>query len=137
MRTRPLIAMSSLLGLAMPFVAAAAEPVEDAVATFDHTQNMHPLGYSARVVPTGAGSGIFNSDLAFWGKTAYQGTYEGFRIIDITEPDNPVQVNNFTDCVAGTTTGNQGDVIVWGDILVRSWNSPTPAGGRLCGIRRQ
>ena len=71
MRTRSLIAMSSLLGLTLPFVAAA-EPVGDAVATFDYTQNMHPMGYSARVVPpTGPGSGVFNSDLAFWGKTAY------------------------------------------------------------------
>jgi hypothetical protein len=133
MRRRALVLISSLAGLIVPSVAAA-EPVEDAVGTFDFSQNMHPTGYSARVVPpSGAGSGVFNSDLAFWGKTAYQGTYEGFRIIDITEPDNPVQINNFTDCVAGTTTGNQGDVIVWDSLLVRSWNSPTPAGGRLCG----
>ncbi|MEX2646748.1 MAG: PA domain-containing protein [Gaiellaceae bacterium] len=114
--------------------AAAAEPVEDAVGTFTYTKNMHPQGYSARVVPpSGAGAGVFNSDLAFWGKTAYQGTYEGFRIIDVSDPENPVQVTNFTDCVQGTTTGNQGDVIVWRNILVRSWNSPTPAGGRFCG----
>ena len=97
---------------------------------------MHPLGYSPRVVPLAnaqPGAGVFNSDLAFWGKTAYQGTYEGFRIIDVTEPDNPVEINNFTGCVQGTTTGNQGDVIIWEDILVRSWNSPAPAGGRFCG----
>jgi len=111
--------------------ATAAEPVEDAVSTFTWSRNMHPLGYSARVVPPG--NGVFNSDLAFWGRTAYQGTYEGFRIIDVSDPENPVQVTNFTDCVQGTTTGNQGDVIVWEDILVRSWNSPTPAGGRFCG----
>jgi hypothetical protein len=133
MRKRSLMTISTLLALMLPSVATA-EPVEDAVETFDYSQNMHPKGYSARVVPpSGPGAGLFNSDLAFWGKTAYQGTYEGFRIIDITEPDNPVQLNNFTDCVAGTATGNQGDVIVWGDILIRSWNSPTPAGGRFCG----
>jgi hypothetical protein len=113
---------------------AVAEPVEDAVGTFDYTQNMHPMGYTARVVPpSGPGSGLFNSDLAFWGKTAYQGTYEGFRVIDITEPDNPVEVTNFDDCVQGVSTGNQGDVVVWDGVLVRSWNSPTPAGGRTCG----
>jgi hypothetical protein len=138
------------LALALPGVAAAqtAPPPVDpekhaadslripAISTFAYSQNMHPLGYSPRVVPLAnatPGAGVFNSDLAFWGKTAYQGTYEGFRIIDVTEPDNPVEINNFTGCVQGTTTGNQGDVIIWGNILVRSWNSPAPAGGRFCG----
>jgi hypothetical protein len=134
MLTRSLIGGIAAAAALSLVPAAAAEPVEDAVSTFTYTQNMHPLGYSARVVPpSGPGSGIFNSDLAFWGKTAYQGTYEGFRIIDVSDPENPVQVTNFTDCVQGTTTGNQGDVIVWGNILVRSWNSPAPAGGRFCG----
>ncbi len=114
--------------------AGAPADVRDAVASFDYTRNMQPMGYSARVVPpSGTGAGIFNSDLAFSGTTAIQGSYEGFRIIDISAPDNPVQITNYTGCVGGTTTGNQGDVIVWGSILVRSWNSPTPAGGRMCG----
>jgi hypothetical protein len=121
-----------LLVLTMP--ASASASVHEAVDTFTYSQNMHPLGYSAREVPlTGTGSGIFNSDLAFWGKTAYQGTYEGFRIIDITQADNPVEITNFTNCVAGTTNGNQGDVIIWENVLVRSWNSPAGAGGRFCG----
>jgi hypothetical protein len=119
--------------LALPLTASAS--VDEAVSTFTYTKNMHPLGYSARNVPlTGPGSAILNSDLAFWGKTAVQGTYEGFRLIDISDPENPVQIVNFTGCVGdGTTAGNQGDVIVWGNILVRSWNSATPAGGRFCG----
>jgi hypothetical protein len=62
-----------------------------------------------------------------------QGTYEGFRLIDISDPENPAEIVNFTGCVQGTTTGNQGDVIIWDDILVRSWNSPAPAGGAVCG----
>jgi hypothetical protein len=126
-------ALVAVSALTLPFGATAA-PVSDAVSTFTYTENMHPLGYSPRVVPlTGTGSGISNSDLAFWGRTAYQGTYEGFRIIDITQPDNPVEVKNFTDCVQGTTTGNQGDLVVWGNVLVRSWNSPAPTGGSFCG----
>ena len=128
-----LLALVAGVALALP-LTASAQSVEDAVSTFTYTKNMHPLGYSARVVPlTGAGSGVLNSDLAFWGKTAYQGTYEGFRIIDVSDPEGPVELTNFTGCVQGTTTGNQGDVIVWEDILIRSWNSPTPAGGRFCG----
>ncbi|HEX9855439.1 MAG TPA: PA domain-containing protein [Acidimicrobiia bacterium] len=134
MRTRRLVVVLAAVALWTQPGVAAAEPVEDAVATFDYTQNMHPMGYTARVVPpSGPGAGLFNSDLAFWGKTAYQGTYEGFRVIDITEPDNPVEVTNFDDCVQGVSTGNQGDVVVWDDILVRSWNSATPSGGRDCG----
>jgi len=128
-----LLSLVAGVALALP-LTASAQSVEDAVSTFTYTKNMHPLGYSARVVPlTGAGSGVLNSDLAFWGKNAYQGTYEGFRIIDVSDPESPVELANFTDCVQGTTTGNQGDVIVWEDVLVRSWNSPTPAGGRFCG----
>jgi len=148
-RTTTLILLSPLaMLLALP-VSAMAQPTpvdpekhqEDSlripeISNFAYSQNMHPVGYSPRVVPLDnaePGAGVFNSDLAFWGKLAYQGTYEGFRIIDITEPDNPMEVNNFTDCVQGTTTGNQGDVIIWDNILVRSWNSPAPSGGRFCG----
>src|ERR687897_527311 len=59
-----------------------------------------------------------NSDLAFWGKLAFQGHYDGFRIINIASPANPREIS-FTECV-----GNQGDIVVYGDILIRSWNSP-------------
>lgn len=127
-----LISLVAFVALMLPLAATAS--VADAVSTFTYSKNMHPQGYSPREVPfSGPGSGVFNSDLAFWEKTAVQGTYEGFRLIDISDPENPTQIVNFADCVGGTTTGNQGDVIVWGDILVRSWNSPTPAGGRFCG----
>jgi hypothetical protein len=100
-------------------------------STFNYSQNMHPLGFSENTVPldnTVPGSGVFNSDLAFWGKTAVQGTYSGFRLVDVTEPDNPEQIVDWTECASATNTvGNQGDVIIWGDLLIRSWNSPTPA----------
>jgi hypothetical protein len=130
---RPFVVTLAALALLVAAPAAAAS-VEEAVSTFTYSQNMHPLGFSERAVPfSGPGSGVFNSDLAFWGRTVIQGTYEGFRIIDVGQPDSPVEIVNFTDCVQGTTTGNQGDVVVWGDVLVRSWNSPTPAGGRFCG----
>ncbi|MGH2655344.1 MAG: PA domain-containing protein [Actinomycetota bacterium] len=127
-RMRTIVLVGSMAGLLSLPLAAAAEPPPEEVSTFDYTQNMHPMGHSARI-PVG---GRFNSDLAFWGKTAYQGTYEGFRIIDITERDNPVEVNNYAECAPGSTAGNQGDVIIWDDILVRSWNSNTGAAGSSC-----
>lgn len=126
---------AATLGVLAFSTIAAAEPVGDAVSTFTSSQNMHAGGYSARIVPldnTVAGQGLFNSDLAFWGKKAYQGTYEGFRIVDVTEPDNPVEILDYADCAPGSTAGNQGDVVVWGDILVRSWNSNTSPAGSSC-----
>jgi len=122
-----LVALVAVAALSLSFTAGA-QTVEDAVSTFTYTKNMTPQGYSPRVVPlTGAGSGIYNSDLAFWGKTAYQGTYSGFRIVDVSDPENPVELQNYEECSPGTTQGNQGDVIVWGNLLVRSWNSPATA----------
>jgi hypothetical protein len=121
-----------VIGVTIPLTASAVPPsAASATATFDYTQNLHPLGYSPRVVPldnTVPGNGVFNSDLAFWGNTAVQGTYAGFRLIDVEEPDNPVEIINWTECASPTNTvGNQGDVIVWGDLVIRSWNSGTPA----------
>ncbi|MGH9244297.1 MAG: PA domain-containing protein [Acidimicrobiales bacterium] len=129
---RLVVAFVAITVLASSSVAGA-RPIE-AVETFDYTRNMHPLGFSERSVPlTGEGSGIFNSDIAFWGNHAFQGSYEGFRIIDIRSPARPREVVNFTDCVEGTTIANQGDVVIWDDVLVRSWNSPAPAEGAFCG----
>ncbi|HEY5574946.1 MAG TPA: hypothetical protein VIK64_18130, partial [Anaerolineales bacterium] len=122
-----LVGMSA--GSAAPLAYAAvalAAPVEDAVSTFTYTQNMHPMGFSDRENTTSPFTA--NSDIAFWGRFAYHGNYDGFRIVDISEPDNPVEVLDYRDCA-----GNQGDVIVWDNILVRSWNSPAPAGATCDG----
>ena len=118
---------------------APGAPVGNAVGSFDYSPNMTPLGYSVRNVPfSGAGSSLFNSDLAFQGDLAYQGTYAGFRIIDVSDPANPVQLHNETSC---SVAGGQGDVVVWENILVRAWdapvslaNAPTAScGGQLVG----
>lgn len=108
---------------------------EGADSIFERSKNLHPLGFSERAVPlSGPGSGVFNSDLAFWDDLAIQGHYAGFRIIDISDPAAPTELVNFEDCVSPTSTaGNQGDVVVHGDVLVRSWNSPAPSGGAMCG----
>ena len=118
------VSLVAVAALSLP-LGAGAQTVGDAVSTFTYTKNMKPLGYSPRVVPlSGAGSGLYNSDLAFWGKTAYQGSYSGFRIVDVSDPENPVELKNYEECSPGTAQGNQGDVIVWENLLVRSWNSP-------------
>ena len=132
-RLRLLIACSALvIGITVPLTASAVPPsAATATATFTYTKNLHPLGFSPNPVPidnTVPGQGVFNSDLAFWGNTAVQGTYSGFRLVNIEEPDNPVEIVDWTECASPTNTvGNQGDVIVWGDLVIRSWNSGTPA----------
>lgn len=99
----------------VPAVGAAAPPP---TSTFTISPNLEPLAASLRE------NQAFNTDLGFWGDRAYQGTYDGFRIINIADPRDPTEIG-FTECA-----GNQGDVLVWGspgaakaDILVRSWNS--------------
>ncbi|MDQ4029941.1 MAG: hypothetical protein M3168_02755 [Actinomycetota bacterium] len=116
------LAVLFVAALVVPLTAAAA-PVESA-STHVYSQNMHPLGDSPRPNPS---SGVFNSDLAFWGTRAYQGTYDGFRIIDISQPDSPTALIDYDECF-----GNQGDVIIWNNILVRSWNSANTSATRTC-----
>jgi hypothetical protein len=127
-----LVAGVAALAAMLPAVASATPPSVAAVtSTFDFSSNMKPLGFSPRPVPladAAEGHGVFNSDLAFWGTTAVQGTYAGFRLVDISEPGDPTEIVNWTDCASNTNTqGNQGDVIIWGNLVIRSWNSPTPA----------
>ena len=92
-----------------------------AFGAYDYTRNMHPLGYSEK-------TGGTNSDLAFWGRTAYQGNYRGFRILDISSPAKPREILDYDEC-----QGSQGDVVVWEDVLVRSWNSGASAGATCDG----
>ena len=66
--------------LASGTASAVPPAAAQATSTFDYTRNMHPLGFSENTVPldnTVPGQGMFNSDLAFWGSTAVQGTYSG------------------------------------------------------------
>jgi hypothetical protein len=126
MRRLTLFAVVACVGaLALPAAAPAQKRVAPPVDTFDFTQNLHPQGYSPQGNTPNLPGLTFtaNSDLAFWGKLAFQGHYEGFRIINIASPANPREIS-FTECF-----GNQGDVVVYGDILLRSWNSPATGTG--------
>jgi hypothetical protein len=134
-----MVALRRLLPALVVAVAAAAtvpagagaQSVDEATSTFVYTKNMHPLGYSPRPIPLDnnvPGAGSFNSDLAFSGNMAVQGTYAGFRLIDVADPESPREIINWEECNSRTNTqGNQGDVIIWGDLIFRSWNSGTPA----------
>ena len=91
---------------------------------------LQALGDYAHVVPI---DGDINTDLAFFGNRAYMGLWDGFAIIDISNPASPQEVLLYEDCdPTHTGLGNQGDVMVWEDILIRSWNSNTPISGAMC-----
>jgi hypothetical protein len=111
-------------------VCAVGLLVFPAVAAASHDQRpsfeLRALGHSPNPAsfledPPGPAPAEINSDLAFWGDYVFHGNYDGFRIIDASDRQNPVEISH-TRC-----QGNQGDVVVWGNILVRSWNSPAPA----------
>ena len=100
--------------LAFPLSAAADH------ATRPHTPNIHAKGHSPHPATFfGDADGVrhINSDIAFWGNLAFNGNYNGWRVVDISDPDNPVELAH-PDC-----NGDQGDIVVWQNILVRSWNS--------------
>jgi hypothetical protein len=128
MRSRKRLAVPVLAGvltilLAVPYTAAAQD-VEPQGPT---SKNMHLIGASLRAGavfgPPPAGPGTVpwdtrNTDLAFWGKTVIQGRYDGFRVIDISNPENPRE-EAFFPCVSA-----QGDVGVYGDLVFRSVDGP-------------
>jgi hypothetical protein len=93
-----------------------------------HSQNVHEMGHDLRAatfsVPDGQRK--ISSDIAFQGKYAYQGTYDGFRVVDISAPGNPKLIAE-AEC-----NGDQGDIVVWDNILVRSWNTKRSE-DRACG----
>jgi LVIVD repeat len=127
-KLRLLLTLTVLVGgivMLSPGASAVPPEVAQATSTFDYTKNLHPQGYSPRGNTPNLPGLTFtaNSDLAFWGKLAFQGHYEGFRIVDISAPAKPREIS-FTECF-----GNQGDVVVWDDVLVRSWNSPATGTG--------
>jgi hypothetical protein len=59
-----------------------------------------------------------NSDLAFWGRLAYAGHYDGFQIIDAQNPRRPRQLVDFA------CPGSQHDVSVWQNLLFVSVETP-------------
>lgn len=93
----------AMVGTSLP--AGAVQPPHEG------TKNIKLMGN----VPS---SGFRDSDLAFKGKLAFAGNYGGFRVIDVSQPDNPQVITNFP------CNGAQGDVSVYGDLLFQSVDAP-------------
>jgi hypothetical protein len=71
---------------------------------------------------TAKSSGATQSDLAFFGKYAVAGNYTGFRILDVSDPEDSNVVTDFA------CNGAQGDVSVMGNLLFQSVDTPQSSG---------
>jgi hypothetical protein len=106
--------------LILPLTAGAGHDTDP------RTPNLIPRGHIFEPAVLGGFGGAnpdIHTDIAFQGRFAYQGNWDGFNIRNIADPDNPRQVSR-TFC-----DGNQGDVVVFRNILVRSWNTPAGSPG--------
>jgi hypothetical protein len=119
---RPAIRLLLLLAVGALALLVAPAGATAGHNTRPHTANMQALGHSpdfgSFLLPDGQRD--VNSDLAFWKKEIYHGDYDGFRILRSRGGDDPTLISR-TRC-----NGDQGDIVVWRDILVRGWNGPRP-----------
>ena len=95
--------------------AAAHEPDDGGGAAAATAEGSHNLQLKSNSPPHSPGR---PSDLAFWGNLAVAGTYDGFRILDIRNPNKPRTISE-VHC-----NGAQGDVSIWGDLVFRSVDAP-------------
>ena len=116
-----------MLAGVLPVLIAALPALADH-GTWPRTDNIRPRGHAPQPGDFAAPAleRTVNSDLAFWGDYAFNGNYDGFRVIDISDPAQPKEISH------PSCTGDQGDIVVWENYLVRSWNSPAIEGA-TCG----
>jgi hypothetical protein len=98
---------------------------ESAMRGLEHVASAaRPVGFFNPATPDDRR--FFNSDLAFRDDLLFQGNYQGFQVFDISDPDALEPVASVL------CPGGQGDVSVYGDILVMSAQETR---GRLdCGL---
>src|SRR6266540_2751759 len=89
----PLFVIAAMLPGASPALADPTAPPGPGAGQDQHSRNMKRLASLPK-------TGTTTSDLAFWGDVAYQGNYNGFRVIDISQPGRP-QVLADVDCGSG------------------------------------
>jgi hypothetical protein len=116
MRRIPRLLLLLAVGTVAVLVPAAGAGANH--ADRPHTDNLRALGHSpdfgSFLLPDGQRDA--NSDLAFRGNLVFHGDYDGFRIV--RGGPSPRLISR-TRC-----NGDQGDIVVWKDVLVRAWNAP-------------
>jgi hypothetical protein len=123
MRRGSLLTMLALIAaVGIPSAAAGAPPPDGAVETEESaasTGTNAGISKNLKVLATLPKGELtnFNSDLAFWGRYAIAGNYDGLAVLDISEADAPRYVSQ-TRC-----PGSQNDVSVYRNIVVTSTDS--------------
>ena len=117
-----------VLGVLVLCSVALALPSIADHQTRPNTSGLTPLGEAPNVTPGVLTAGVseVNTDAAFWGDFAVEGSWKGFRVIDLSDPANPEQIYFWKDCDQG-----QGDVIIWQTLVFRAYQGGTA--GRICG----
>jgi hypothetical protein len=104
-----------------PIVSAAAPSPDPRVGLKAGWWDAGQAGWNMRLIsttaPTGKTLGATHSDLAFSGKYAIQGNYDGFELYDISNPAKPVLAQSYL-CPA-----SQDDVSVYRNLLFMSSES--------------
>ncbi|HEX6232228.1 MAG TPA: hypothetical protein VFZ63_03795 [Jiangellaceae bacterium] len=121
--TVALAAIGLLFGSSLPALAEHEDR--------PRTKNLHPMGHleePASLLNPEIGNPDVHTDMAFWGKYAFQGTWLGFDIRNISAPGNPKQISH-TTCERP-----QGDMIIWENILVRTADGLAPAPFECDGV---
>ncbi|MBB5909749.1 hypothetical protein BKA25_004065 [Actinoalloteichus hymeniacidonis] len=90
---------------------------QDLQDTISHSDNIRPLATLPKQPPFD-NTGSFGTDIAFQGKYAYVGNYDGFVVYDIRNPRKPTVASQVI------CPGGQGDVSVSGDLLYFSVDYP-------------
>jgi hypothetical protein len=106
---------------AAAWLAALALFAWPAAASADHAPDEQSpnMQLTAKLEKPGELPVSANSDFAFWGSRLYAGHYNGFRIIDISDPANPIKMGD-VEC-----RGGQGDPSVWDNrLLIMSIDTP-------------
>ena len=101
---------------ASSYVAASNAPSPDprvglGAGLFDAKEAIWNLRLVSATAPPEAFIGVTNSDLAFKGKYAFQGNYNGIMVWDLSNPSRPALVTEFV-CPA-----SQSDVSVYGNLM--------------------
>ncbi len=110
---RPALADLGLTAVARPNPAALTNAGPGPTSPLDeHTLNLKLMSNQPPSRPD------VQSDIAFTGNLAIAGTFDGFRIVDISSPAKPQMIVDFP------CNGGQGDVSVFGNLLFQSVDTP-------------
>ncbi|WP_392543704.1 LVIVD repeat-containing protein [Oryzobacter telluris] len=123
MRLKRLLAVAAAGTMATALGGIGAASAGDGLGKSGTDLAVDEIGYSKTVEhlsntpPVGTFVGSTGSDIAFQGKYAFAGNYNGFVIYDITDPKAPTSVSQVS------CPGSQNDITVSGNLLYLSTDS--------------